>query len=151
MVIELTVNLDIDDHIKEQLDSYGKILRHEIYRIAGVFQKEKRAFPFPYRFMNQTIPEQCKKIVIKQAELLYKKRCIKPKAKLDFSAIWSKDACKFSIGDHSLKLSRKNGKTWILPLTVDKEQEKLILAGSIIDVTIKKQQEFLIAAIRILI
>lgn len=146
----LTINLNIDDEIKDQLHSYGKMLRHEIYRVTGVFQKEKRTFAFPYRFMNQAITDQGKRTVNEQAVLLYKKRCINPKEKPDIAGIWFKDSCRFSEDRLLLKANGStNQKEWNLPLTVNEYQRKLIKAGNIIDVTIKEREDTWIAVVRL--
>ncbi len=93
MLTTIKISLAADDDDRQRLHRYGKIMRHEIYRVAGVFLKEKRVFAFPYRYISNQIAWDCKQIVVEQATLLYQKRMRNVKATINYSSIWSANAC----------------------------------------------------------
>lgn len=150
----ILIPLVIDDETKAVLENYGKLFRHEIYRIAGVFHKEKRIFAFPYRLINKSISTQCRRSVIEQAVLYYQMKQGTSNKKLPFISVWRKEACTlhmpvYKTNPYLLELSCANQQRCTLPLCINDKQVKILQAGNIIDITVMKQNENWTAAVRI--
>lgn len=150
----ILIPLVIDDETKTALESYGKIFRHEIYRIAGIYHKEKRIFAFPYRLVNKNITMQCRRIVVEQAVLYYQTQQSSSNKRLPFVSVWTNEACTLHKPVHRtdpyrLELSCADKKRCVLPLSINDKQAKMLQTGNIIDITITKQAENWTAGIRI--
>lgn len=109
MLVTLVLQIDPQDPIIEELRRYGKMMRHEIYRICGVFQKQQCTFAYPYRYMNDSLAWASRELLIKQAITLYDKRKEDPKAKLDFIAIWAKQSYRLLYEESLLILNLGGG------------------------------------------
>lgn len=150
MINTVKLHLYIDNKMKEQLQDYGRLMRHEIYKIAGVFQKEQRIFAFPYRSISNLISTDNKPCVIKQAEILYHIRSRTPYEKLSFSSIWSFQSC--CIQEHQLRLqpgSYSHNQIWDISFTIVKNKEGTLMTGKVIDVTIMEQNAIWFAYVRL--
>lgn len=92
MSYTMTLRIHAANVSKEQLRGYGKAMRHEIYRICGVFQKQRRTFAYPYRYMSESVAWDSRSYIVAAAKKLYEQRMQDPRAKSDFIAVWPNHA-----------------------------------------------------------
>lgn len=55
MILTIELSLKVNDEIDKLLQGYGKLMRHEVYKIVGVFQKRGQIFHLPYRAVNRKL------------------------------------------------------------------------------------------------
>lgn len=141
MLITIKLICQVNDDLKEHLHSYEKAMKHEIYKVAGVFQKENRIFAFPYKQISNDVSWNSKQNVIDQASIFYGKKQKKHKANLDFSSVWSNRSYWIHFdGRLELELGRNQGAKHIfLPFYVHERQIKQLQKGEYRDMTIKER------------
>lgn len=96
---------DPDDETAYMLSDYGKKIRHEIYRMCGVFQKHQRIF-YPHHNHDD---EQARyqNLIYHQGAALYQIRKHISKVKLPYIAIWGNQMYDWNGNDLHLFLHRK--------------------------------------------
>ena len=94
MILTVELYLKVNDETVTLLQEYGKLMRHEIYKVVGVFQKRGQVFNLPYRAVSRKLAPGARHLVMKQAKILYEKRCTNPDEKPDFSSVWPTKACR---------------------------------------------------------
>ena len=151
MILTVELYLKVNDETVTLLQEYGKLMRHEIYKVVGVFQKRGQVFNLPYRAISRHLAPGARHLVMKQAKLLYEKRCTNPDEKPDFSSIWSSQACR--IENHYLlfKLDSKESvhQQWHVPFSTVDHSAAVLSTGDVIDVTLKQQESAWFAYVRI--
>lgn len=70
MILTVELYLKVNDETVTLLQEYGKLMRHEIYKVVGVFQKRGQIFNLPYRAISRHLAPSARHLVIKQAKLL---------------------------------------------------------------------------------
>lgn len=143
MFITVKLVLKVEKQIVDELHTYEKGMKHEIYKVAGVFQKEQRIFAYPYRNISNVVSWDSKQNVIDEAVAYYKKKQKKHKAQLDFSSVWSKKSYVLhEEGYLLLTLGRSQGaKVLNVPFYVHEQQIKQIKRGVCKDMTIKERSD----------
>lgn len=141
MYITVKLVLKVNEVIIEDLRNYENGMKHEIYKVAGVFKKENRIFAYPYRYISNIVSWNSKQKVIDEATLYYKKKQKKHKAELDFSSKWSYHSYELhEEGYLSLTLGRAQGARILrVPFYVHDEQIQKIKRGTYKDMTIKER------------
>ncbi len=151
MILTVELSLKVNDETETLLQEYGKLMRHEIYKVVGVFQKQGQIFNLPYRVISRQLDPSARHLVMKQAKLLYEKRCTNPDIKPDFSSIWSSRSCRME--NHSLlfKLDSKEPghQQRLIPFSTVDHSEAVLSMGKVIDVTLKQQESAWFAYVRI--
>ena len=69
MILTVELYLKVNDETVTLLQEYGKLMRHEIYKVVGVFQKRGQIFNLPYRAISRHLAPSARHLVIKQAKL----------------------------------------------------------------------------------
>lgn len=118
-------------------------MKHEIYKIAGVFKKHRKVFNFRYAYISKLLSRQAKGIVCKQAQCYYEEMSKGKHPILDFSSIWN--AQSFSIdmqGFLILRLQEENpAASLLIPFHVSKTQLQRLQMGKYKEVIIKQRDE----------
>lgn len=151
MQTTMKLSLTANDEEQQRLHSYGKIMRHEIYKVAGVFLREKRIFPFPYRYISNQIAWDCKQIVVEQAAILYQKRMCNAKASINYSSIWSANACMIQTDGFLVFYLKKdrNKPAFKVHFRLNDDQFRIITKGNVMRIIIKENGESLFAYIHL--
>ncbi len=76
-----TIPIQMQEITQVQLNQYGKQMRHEIYRITALFQKQKRSFAYPIRYLNDEISLPMRRMITDQAIQFFQLRMIHPEIK----------------------------------------------------------------------
>lgn len=141
MNITVKLVLKVDNELENELSNYERIMKHEIYRIAGVFKKEKRVFEFRYKFISNAVSWYSKSIVLEQAKIYYEKERQGKKPKLDFSSIWSDYSYKIiETGLLLLELGVSEHKRNLkVPFYVHEQQMQRIKMGKVKEMVIQHQ------------
>lgn len=131
--------MQVNEQLEHELMSYERIMKHEIYRIAGVFKKEQRAFHFRYRNISDEISWFSKSLVVEQAKLFYEMERKGKHPTLDFSSMWSKHS--YNIDDSGLLLLElgvsEQRKILKVPFYVHEQQLQNLKMGELKEMIIK--------------
>lgn len=135
--------LRVDEQLQAELEEYERYMKHEIYKIAGVFKKRKAVFEFRYKYISNQISWHSKGIVLEQAKKYYQNEGKRKHAKLDFSSIWSEYSYQIDFqGVLALELGREQGARKLsVPFYVHEQQIQRLQAGKRKDLTIKHRGE----------
>lgn len=140
-MITIKLICKVNQELADELHTYEKFMKHEIYKVAGVFEKEQRIFAFPYKQIENDVSWDSKQNVIDQAVIYYGKKQKKHKATLDFSSVWSNRS--YSIheeGEIELELGRNQGKRHLhIPFYVHEHQMEQLRQGTYKDMFIKER------------
>ena len=151
MILTVELYLKVNDETVTLLQEYGKLMRHEIYKVVGVFQKRGQVFNLPYRAVSRKLAPGARHLVMKQAKILYEKRCTNPDEKPDFSSIWPTKACRIENHFLLLRLDTEESDHELrhIPFSTDDNSAAVLSTGNMIDVTLKQQESAWFAYVRI--
>ena len=133
--------LIVNEEASDQLQAYGRIFKHEVYKIAGVFGKRRQVFAFPYRYLSDRIAWSSQRQVMEQAAQYYRLKQRRRRAKLDFIACWSGDFV-YEDGKQQLQLPLSDHDYLILPFVSDDAALAMLHRGKITKLTLKQRGEF---------
>lgn len=140
--------LMVDEETKQELSNYERAMKHEIYKIAGVFKKNKRIFPIRYAAISNQIASHAKEQVRIQAQVYYEDTKKRKHPVLDFSSIWSERSYHLD-RNGMLKLIISKEKVITIPFSVSDTQIKRMQNGIYHELTIKQRGEHWFAFLRI--
>lgn len=75
------IPIQMQETTQVQLNQYGKQMRHEIYRITALFQKQKRSFAYPIHYLNDEISLPMRRMIAAQAIWFFQLRMMHPEVK----------------------------------------------------------------------
>lgn len=135
--------MKVSDQLSEDLHKYENSMKHEIYKVCGVFEKEQRIFAFPYKLISNSVSWNSKQNVIDQAAILYKKKQRNHKISLDFSSVWSyRSYTILEDGILELELGERSAHRRLkIPFYVHEYQMAKLRKGTCKDMTIKKRDK----------
>ena len=135
--------LIVNEEQNHQLHTYACAFKHEVYKIAGVFQKEQRICAFPYRYISNQIAWTSKQQVVTQAQQYYRLKQRHPTTKLDFMAVWSGESVVFKESGHiQFLLGTDQMKRYlIIPFMCDEELLNVLRCGLLKELTLKQRGE----------
>lgn len=140
--------LMVDEETKQELTAYERAMKHEIYKIAGVFKKNKRVFPIRYAAISNQIASHAKEQVRTQAQVYYEDSKKGKHPVLDFSSIWGVRGYRLE-RDGMLKLIISKEKIITIPFSASDTQIKRLQNGSYHELTIKQRGEHWFGFLRI--
>lgn len=141
------LTLLVNDEQKQQLQAYGRVFRHEVYRVAGVFHKQQRVFAFPYRYLCDELDLHAKRQVVLAAARYDRAKQLSSHAKLDYIAVWPSDALILDeLSRIHFPLGRKEGvRSVIIPFEGDEEVLRRLAQNLDCEVVLKQCQDHWLA------
>lgn len=103
MYITLKLQMKPNDYHIKLLTNYSKTFKQEIFKVCGVFKKQKCIFEYRFKNISNDISWHSKGIVLTKAKEMYCANSEGRLANLEFSSIWSTKSFYINMHNHTIE------------------------------------------------